>query len=187
MPRLRNQDGIEKGISRLRLKLPTSISISAPIYSHRPYKRVCSYIGFPSSAPSPSRPFRLAHPSSPSAPSPLSLAPRLPPVSAAAFSAPPSLEGEGCTCAGLDQSAPGHTDAARATRARGDHDGKPLRAGRVCAYPPRRKPHLNVFGNPVKDSPSPAFLAREEWGGLGGGRAGGFHGRRDTDHKRSVG
>lgn len=49
MPRLRNQDGIEKGISRLRLKLPTSISISAPIYSHRPYKRVCSYIGFPSS------------------------------------------------------------------------------------------------------------------------------------------
>ena len=30
----------------LRLKLPTSISISAPIYSHRPYERVCSYIGF---------------------------------------------------------------------------------------------------------------------------------------------
>jgi len=29
-----------------QLKLPTSISISAPIYSHRPYKRVCSYIGF---------------------------------------------------------------------------------------------------------------------------------------------
>lgn len=47
VPRLRNQDGIEKGISRLQLKLPTSISISAPIYSHRPYKRVCSYIGFP--------------------------------------------------------------------------------------------------------------------------------------------
>jgi len=46
VPRLRNQDGIEKGISRLQLKLPTSISISAPIYSHRPYKRVCSYIGF---------------------------------------------------------------------------------------------------------------------------------------------
>lgn len=46
MPRLRNQDGIGKGISRLRLKLPTSISISAPIYSHRPYKRVCTYIGF---------------------------------------------------------------------------------------------------------------------------------------------
>lgn len=46
MPRLRNQDGIEKGISRLQLKLPTSISISAPIYSHRPYKRVCSNIGF---------------------------------------------------------------------------------------------------------------------------------------------
>lgn len=46
MPRLRNQDGIEKGISRLQLKLPTSISISAPIYSHRPYKRVCTYIGF---------------------------------------------------------------------------------------------------------------------------------------------
>lgn len=45
---MRNQDGIEKGISRLRLKLPTSISISAPIYSHRPYKRVCSYIGFSS-------------------------------------------------------------------------------------------------------------------------------------------
>lgn len=45
-PRLRNQDGIEKGISCLQLKLPTSISISAPIYSHRPYKRVCSYIGF---------------------------------------------------------------------------------------------------------------------------------------------
>lgn len=47
VPRLRNQDGIEKGISRLQLKLPTSISISAPIYSHRPYKRVCSYIEFP--------------------------------------------------------------------------------------------------------------------------------------------
>jgi len=47
VPRLRNQDGIEKGISRLQLKLPTSISISAPIYSHRLYKRVCSYIGFP--------------------------------------------------------------------------------------------------------------------------------------------
>lgn len=46
MPRLRNQDGIGKGISRLQLKLPTSISISAPIYSHRPYKRVCTYIGF---------------------------------------------------------------------------------------------------------------------------------------------
>lgn len=29
MPRLRNQDGIEKGISRLQLKLPTSISISS--------------------------------------------------------------------------------------------------------------------------------------------------------------
>lgn len=30
----------------------------------------------------------------------------------------------------------------------------------VCAYPPRRKPHLNVFGNPVKDSSSPRSSPR---------------------------